>query len=127
MRDYQREKNNPYWLPTDLYRQTLYLVRDYKRLKQEHTDIILSTNAQQEGRSSLPTDPTCQIAMRLENIFERISAVEKAFNIIPEEYQNGIYKNITEFEAYPLDAGRNTYGRWKARFIFQVARNMHWI
>ena len=36
-------------------------------------------------------------------------------------------KNIIYDARYPDDADRRTYGRWKARFVYHVARNMGWI
>lgn len=35
MRNYQRQKNNPYKLPHNLYMRMLYLVRDYDRIKEQ--------------------------------------------------------------------------------------------
>ena len=35
MRNYQRTRNNPYLLPHHLYMRTLYIIRDYERLKQK--------------------------------------------------------------------------------------------
>lgn len=35
MRNYQRQKNNPYKLPHNLYMRMLYLVRDYDRIREQ--------------------------------------------------------------------------------------------
>lgn len=128
MRDYQREKNNPWHLPKHLYRQTLYLIRDYNRLKEDYTDTLEESHAQDgSGRSSKPGDPTGALACRLESMHDRIAAVEKAKQEIPEEYRQGVWQSIIYGTRYPDDAGRNTYSRWKAKFVWHVAKNMRWI
>lgn len=128
MRDYQREKNNSWHLPKQLYKQTLCLIRDYPRLKEEYKDVIEGRHFQEGGgKSSKPGDPTGTLACRIESIHDRIVAVEKALTDIPEEYRNGIWKNIAYDTRFPDDADRTTYGRWKARYVWQVAYNMHWI
>lgn len=127
MRDYQREKNNQYHLPKDLYRQTLYLIRDYYRLIEEYGDMIDEGPDPENVCGGGPGDPTGALAVRLESVHDRVTAIEKAKKSIPEEYIPGIWKNIIWGSRYPDDANRSTYGRWKARFVYQVAKNMHWI
>ena len=128
MRDYQSDKNNQWHLPKYLYRQTLALIRDYSRLKEEYVDTIEETHAPEgEGRTNLPGDPTGALACRLDSMHVRISAVEKAMDEIPKEYMQGVWGNIVYAKRYPDDAGARTYGRWKARFIWLVAYHMKWI
>ena len=126
MRDYQKVRNNPFVLPNNLYRQTLYLIRDYSRLKEEYQDVLYGSSAE-GGRGSMPGDPTGALAIKLENLYSRIRAVEKAKAEIPPEYMTGIWENIISGRGYPKDAARNTYGNWKRKFIWAVARNMKWI
>ena len=45
MRNYQRQKNNPYKLPHNLYMRMLYLVRDYERIRSEREDILAASPA----------------------------------------------------------------------------------
>lgn len=35
MRDYQRRKNNKYYLPKSVYHRTLWVIRDYERMKKK--------------------------------------------------------------------------------------------
>ena len=128
MRDYQKNKNNPWRLPKYLYKQTLNLIRDYHRLKEEYDDILQSSpQDSNNGKSNMPGDPTGSKVIRLEKINERISAIEKAKAEIPGEYIQGVWNSIVHEAAYPTDADRTTYWRYKAKFIYQVADNMHWI
>lgn len=128
MRDYQREKNNQWVLPHNLYRQTLWLIRDYGRLKEDYTDTLEESHAPEGGgHGSKPGDPTGALVCRLENMHDRIRAVEKAREEIPEEYFEGIWNQIVHNRRYPDDADRHTYGRWKARFVWLVAHYLKWI
>lgn len=128
MRDYQPQKNNPWHLPKHLYKQTLCLIRDYNRLKEDYEEAILESHTAEGGvGGGAPGDPTGALALRIENMHDRLKAVEKAKKEIPEEYQAGVWQNIIYDARYPDDADRRTYGRWKARFVYHVARNMGWI
>ena len=118
MRDYQPQK----------YKQTLCLIRDYNRLKEDYEDAILESHTAEGGiGGGAPGDPTGALASKIENMHDRLKAVEKAKKEIPEEYQAGVWQNIIYDARYPDDADRHTYGRWKARFVYHVARNMGWI
>ena len=127
MRDYQKKKNNPWRLPKYLYKQTLNLIRDYHRLKEEYEDALHSSpQDSSSGRSSMPGDPTGAKVIKLEKLHERIQAIEKAKREIPEVYMQGVWNSIVHGAAYPEDADRTTYWRYKAKFVYQVAENMHW-
>lgn len=128
VRDYQKKKNNPWRLPKFLYKQTLNLIRDYHRLKEEYEAAIESgPQGTAGGRSSMPGDPTGAKVIKLEKLYERLCSIEKAKKEIPEEYMQGVWNSIVHGAAYPNDADRTTYWRYKAKFIYQVAENMHWI
>ena len=126
VRDYQPKKNNPWHLPKHLYKQTLCLIRDYNRLKEDYEDAILPSRDSNYRGSNQPSDPTGTAALRIENMHDRIRAVERAKKEIPEEYQQGVWQNIIYGTRYPEDADRRTYGRWKARFVYLVAKFMGW-
>ena len=67
-REYQKNKNNPYLLPHNLYMRVLYIVRDYDRIK-----AIQSTSASKE-----------------------VSAVKKALSKLPADIGQAVMKNISE-------------------------------
>lgn len=127
MRDYQRKKNNSYSLPCYLYKRMLYLIRDYDRLKAERKDILFGTPEHDGAPHSGFGSPTESKALRLYMLDTECSAVEKALNNIPECYRKGIMRNICYYEPYPLDADRTTYGKWKHKFVYFVAKNLHHI
>lgn len=109
-RDYQA-KVNGCWLPEHVYRRALALVRAYPEMAREA-----------EGKDR--RDKIQNITLRHE-----LDAVERALDEIPTEYQNGVWDNL--LERVPMDrldyAARSTWSRWRGRFLWAVARNMHWI
>lgn len=125
-RDYQRTKSNPWYLPTNLYRQTLYAIRDYERLKEEYEYMLTGSNVIMDGqpKGTNVGDPTGELAAKIENIHDRIKAVEEAKKEIPKEYMKGVWQNILYAAPYPHDAARNTYGRYKSKFVYEVARRL---
>lgn len=129
MKIYQPQKNNPYILPRSIYNQTLWLIRDYDRLKREYHDIIDETPYNDgQPRGTNTSDPTAQKAIKLESVSERLKAIEQAEIQIPEEYRKHVLNNVLYGTRYPLDyANKNTWSIYRCRFINFVAKNMKWI
>ena len=128
-RDYQRKKSNPWILPANLYRQTLYAIRDYDRLKSEYEEEIRLICGVMDGqpRGTKIGDPTANTAIRLERIYSRIKAIEEAKKEIPEEYIKGGWQNILYAAPFPHDAGRATYSRYKSKFVYEVAKKLSFL
>lgn len=130
MRDYQRKRNNPYVLPWNLYREMLYAIRDYDRLVEEYNNRLEEgmspeSDSPSGGKTNRTGDPTGMKVVKLSEISRRILAIDKARMVIPEEYMNGIWNNIIKGTAYPRNADPRTYGTWKGRFVYEVARNLN--
>ena len=127
MRDYQRTRNNKYVLPTPVYHQTIWLIRDYARMVEQMDDILLSTHTPlvgiPRGNRSYGVSETVIKAEKRETLRKKTAAIEAALETIPEEYRKPIWDNIQERKAYPLYADKNTFGRWKSRLIYRVAVN----
>lgn len=124
-RNYQRQKNNPYKLPHNLYMRMLYLVRDYERIRSEREDILNSSPPPDGTAHSGTGNPTEQKAIKLIELGSSCDAVESAIAIIPLEYRKGVWNNICYQSPYPADAGEATYKRWRCRFIYEVAKFLH--
>lgn len=125
MRNYQRQKNNPYKLPHNLYMRMLYLVRDYERIKSERADILHSSPSPDGIPHSGTGNPTENKGIKLAALHSNCKAIEDALKEIPEEYRKGVWNNICYQSPYPCDAGEATYKRWRCRFIYRVAEKMH--
>lgn len=123
MRDYQRKRNNKYILPTAVYHQTIWLIRDYDRMMKELDDILLESPAPPDGMPS-GTSKVSEVqvkAERREPLLKKTTAIEKALKKVPKEYRKGVWNNIQNRCPFPIDADRTTYARWKSKFIRDVA------
>ena len=129
MRDYQPNKNNPYRLPRNLYMQTLYLIRDYDRLKRTYDDILYSSPDPRDGMPSSGeiNDGTAEKATTRAAIAQKCEAIEQAKLQIPEEYRKAVMDNIRYQVPYPDYAAYSTWKRWRQRFIYFVAKNLNWV
>ena len=126
MRDYQRKKNNKYLLPSAVYHQTIWTIRDYYRMKEEADAILTESSAAIDGMphgNSTP-DIVYKKAVRRETLIVKTSAIEAALSDIPAEYQKPIWQNILYGTPFPIHADRSTYGRNKARFIASAAERL---
>ena len=124
-KDYQPKKTK-YILPQGIYMSTLWIIRDYYRMKESEEDAILSTPVH-DGmpRGSGISDPTANKAMNLSDvIMMRIKAIEEAKHDIPEEYMHGVWNNIQYRMPYPMDASRQTYSQYKSKYIHGVAERL---
>ena len=127
MRNYQRQKNNPYKLPHNLYMRMLYLVRDYERIKSERADILYSSPAHDGQPHTGIGNPTEIKGIKLAMLDTECSAVEKALNGIPPEYRKGVIDNICYGAPYPTTADYETYGRWRRRLLYYTGKNLYLI
>lgn len=125
MRNYQRQKNNPYKLPHNLYMRMLYLVRDYERIKSERADILHSSPSPDGIPHSGTGNPTENKGIKLAMLDNECDAVESALATIPEEYRKGIMDNICYGSPYPYTAHRNTYSYWRAKLLNALAKNLN--
>jgi hypothetical protein len=126
MRDYQRTKGK-YILPREVYHQTIWIIRDYYRLKEEAEAILHESpgpsDGQPHGMNGI-SDPNAAKAIQRERLVAKTDAIDKALACLPAEYRAGVWQNILYYMPMPMDAGRATYGRWKARFVWEVANSL---
>lgn len=125
MTDYQRKKNNPYFLPKTLYRRVLSVIRDYDRVKSEVDNILFGSPERDigaaGGRIGKPTEAA---AIRLAQYENDLDAVNKALDRIPPEYQKAVFSNVSYGERFPSIAHYNTWLKWRQRFIYYCAQNL---
>lgn len=124
-RDYQRKINNRYKLPKAIYHQTLWIIRDYERIKRQLENILSCSKSNNDINSYIQTNfvgnPVLNEIIKRDKYFNYVKIIEESLDIIPIEYQKGVWDNITKYKAYPQDADRSTYGRYKGKFIHEVA------
>ena len=125
MRDYQRSGDDGQKLEPDIYFRTLWVIRGYYRMKEDAEAILHESPGPSDGMprsANNISDPNASKAIKREELVRQIDAVDKALLIVPTEYRKGVWQNILYHSPYPLDAGTATYGRWRIRFIREVAR-----
>lgn len=127
MRNYQPRKNNDLWIRGPRYMMTINLIRDYDGLVEEMDSIIDESPEPGQPRGSDISKPSESKALRMVEIRNQIRAIEAAREKIPQEYIRGIEDNIKYGIRYPRYAARSTYSYWKRRYIWNVAKNMHWV
>ena len=101
--------------------------RDYERLQAIRREILLESPSPDGTPHSGIGSPTEGKALRMYAIGQECDAVERALAAVPAEYRRGILANICRRAPYPSDAGSETYGRWRRKFLYQVAKNLHLI
>lgn len=95
-------------------------------MKESIEDRILSSPVH-DGmpKGSGRSDPTARKAMALnDTIMNRIRAIEEAKTDIPDEYMHGVWINIQYRLPFPQDAARETYSRYKSKYIYRVAERL---
>ena len=104
MRDYQRQKNNKYILPSALYHQIIWQIRDYYRLKEEYESIpamgrsVTDYDGMPHGSPSF--DAMDKKIIRMDKLKQVIDIVETEKESIPEEYRQAVWNNILYRTAY---------------------------
>lgn len=129
MRDRQPYKNNPYYLPRTLYNQVIAIVRDYDRKLEKVNDVLYGNVPPPDGmpRGTVVGDPVGMKVEAVEAPLREIEAINRALNAIPEEYALYIFDNVRYGDPYPDIAHRNTWSKWRKRFLYQVARSLRYI
>lgn len=125
-RDYQRIRRNQWVLPHNLYRQTLYAIRDYPRLKEEYEYLLQGQSTEIDGqpKGNHIGDPTAATALKAERLHNRLKAIDDAKMVIPVEYRKGVWDNILYGKPFPKYAHKNTFGYHKAHLVYEVAKNL---
>ena len=88
------------WIEHSLYMRIIYTIRDYDRLKETHDLLIEESPPPPDGmpRGTVTGDPTYAKALKVERYHDDILAVDRALNMIPEEYRKGVMQNIVKRE-----------------------------
>ena len=126
MNDYVKHKyDGKYILPTTVYLSTLWIIRDYYRLKEMVDNTILQSQSHDDmPKGTDTTDPTARKASKISSYMDRIRAIDKSIEMVPEEYRKGVWDNVMHRTRFPQDAARETYSRYKSMFVCEVAHRL---
>ncbi len=122
MRDYQPKKGK-YVLPPPVYHVVLWQVRDYYRLKETADAILEESPPPSDGmpHGTPSPDGVLNKAARRLRLLEVVDLIDDEMQRIPKEYRRGVWNNILYRSAFPQDADRVTYGRYKSRMLYRLA------
>lgn len=129
MRDYQRRKNNKYYLPKSVYHRTLWVIRDYERMKEEVESLVEISGVNTDGmpRGNEASDQVSRMVIKRCDLLKDVNVIDMALELIPEEYRVGVWNNIQYNKAYPTYAAVRTFAMYKAIFIHSVAKGLNYV
>lgn len=123
-RNYHRERYGKYILPRAVYHQTIWRIRDYYRLKEEAAALITyGSQLNDPVRSCLTSDRVGSVVVKREKVLKDVELIDECLLSLPEEYRKGVWDNVQHNRAFPLDASRATYARYKSYFLYKVAES----
>lgn len=125
MKDYQSRRDKSIVLPTPVYHQCIWIVRDMDRLREVvNEDRVNRRFIVKEDSLEYGTDALRRTLSVSEAEF-RLECIDRALALVPEELRQGILDSIINRGAgYPEIAHDNTWRLWKQRFIYNLARYM---
>ncbi len=80
-----------------------------------------------EVHTSNPSDPVATIVIKRERLIKETDIIKKSLECMPCEYRQGVWDNIQFYTAFPTNADRTTYGRYKSKYIYTVAKKFGYI
>lgn len=113
-------------LTRNAYQMTIWFIRSYRDLKEKVADELDATPTHNGGGGNAISDPTAQRAAAIEKYMDDIRIIKEASERIPIQYRKAILKNIIDREPYPPITSRKTYGKWKRRFVCDIAIQKGW-
>ena len=127
--EYQRKKGNRYILPNDIYQKTIWTIRGYYRRQEEMDNIIHESPAPSDGmpRGTAISDIVANKAERREKYLDQNRAIDLALKNVPEEYRQAVWMNTVyrePFIRFCEYSDRSTCGRWKSKFVCEVAERL---
>lgn len=127
--DYQSRIPKEYKLRREVYKQVMWMIKDYDNMVIEYNSAIEGHGINMDGlpHGTEVGDPTGQTVIRTYQLHEKILAIEECIKVIPEEYRSGVWNHIVKNKKYPDYAARSTWDRQKARYVFAVAVKLHLI
>lgn len=122
MKEHQPKSVN--WIPHNQYMQTIFFIRSYYELKQQHDDILDESSAPADGqpRGTKTGDPTAQKAIRAERLYNDMVIIERGIKAIPEQYRDVVWRNVVDKKTFKEigTKGERSYAYWKGVFIRHV-------
>lgn len=124
-------RTGKYKLPVPVYHQTLWIMRDYYRLKDNLDSLSvlapIEIDDMPKSKTNRTNDLVFNIVLKREEFADRIRMIDRAMATIPPEYRKGVWDSIHFGKPYPRDAHRTTYSRYKSKVLYILAKNLNLI
>lgn len=119
-------EREPKWMSKGKWRETRAVIAQYDELVEEYNSIIAGEAVEMDGmpRGGRLSDPTASRAIKAERVKEKIDAIEKALDVIEEEYREGVFKYLTRGKPFPDYASVRTWHYKKREYIHAVAKKL---
>jgi hypothetical protein len=127
MKQYQSRWNPALVLPSAVYYQCIWVVKDMVRLEEIAKDGFRNEmlNESSCGYVAETGSLACALLPEQEEALFKLDCIHRAIILIPEEYREGILMNIqNRGSGYGDFAHENTWKKWKQRFIYALAVNL---
>ena len=144
-REYQIKKNNPYHIENkNTYRETLYIVKDYKNLLKQREQILYGAPAPPDGmpKGNGTSDPTFSKAAVLVTISAKLTAIEQTILLLQSKYADtctgepfdayGAFEEYGRFCYFRSKPDRDmapsvrTWRRYRSEFLWNVAKKLNY-
>lgn len=128
MKEYQFRKEHKLVLPSEVYYQCLWVVRDMERLKElaeepECENRVAEEVLQYEGVQFQVN--SLEIPPEVAEAKFKLGCIRRALEVVPETYREAVLQNILQRGGgYNNMAHENTWKKWKQRFIYVLAENL---
>ncbi len=119
-------KKGKYMLPATVYFHTVSTIRDYYHLKEMAQAILEESTPPSDGmpHGSPSPDGVFNKASRRMYFTLVTDIIDDELMRVPKEFRMGVWDNVVNRKAFPRDADRTTYARYKSKMIFNVATRM---
>lgn len=127
-REWQQTKMKDFLMPDAVYYQSIWAVRDLdrmeKRVRELKGNFSYETAVVSDVKNAYNiSKPTEKDAVELVVLEERVDAIRRALDIVPESYRKYIMSNIVLKNSGVTFPDR-LWRIWKQRFLYHVAKNL---
>ena len=128
-REWQQTRLPEYIMPNAVYYQSLWAVRDLERMEERLEELEESKGGgtkslvQESGKNYNGGSSVENSAMEMAILQERVDAIYKALQIVPEMYRDTVIENIVLKDNMSIYPSR-MWKIWKQKFLFHVAKNL---
>lgn len=128
---YQRKRNNPHWLPDDVYRQTLSIVKNYREILCQRDSLLSLTKNEREKKAAVLREVTRKAEAVEQTVFEMMAKYSDTYTGEPFDAYGAFrdygvfcyYRSRREKDEAPC---RRTWLRYRSEFVYKTAKKLNY-